>query len=364
MGLFDGVGSSERGSTADLAAHFQWPVVLVVDARHQAASVAALVEGFVHHRGDIEIVGVIFNRVGSARHAAIVTEVTRHALPRVAVLGAVPRDPALALPERHLGLVQASEHGELNGFLDRTAAIVGSAVDLDRLVALARPARLLREAGNTATPVPPLGQRIAIARDTAFAFAYEHVLEGWRTAGAELTFFSPLSDEAPARDIDAVYLPGGYPELYAGQLAANSTFLDGVRTTAARGAAVYGECGGFMVLGRTVIDAEGQAHAMTGLLPVTTSFAERRLHLGYRELELLAATRLGPAGQHFRGHEFHYASLVDAGGAAPLFRVLDGIGNNIGNIGAIEDRVMGSFLHLIDQCRDSEARRFKSAHTR
>src|SRR5262249_12186431 len=154
-----------------------------------------------------------------------------------------------ALPERHLGLVQASEHGRLEEFLDYTARVVGEACDLEALVAVARPARL-SERNERISPLPPLGQRIAVARDVAFGFAYGSVLEGWREAGAELAFFSPLADEAPGDDADAVYLPGGYPELHAGRIAASRRFLEGLCSGAARGTLIYGECGGFMVLGQ------------------------------------------------------------------------------------------------------------------
>ncbi|HXP75377.1 MAG TPA: cobyrinate a,c-diamide synthase [Stellaceae bacterium] len=347
MGLFDGVGASEVGSTADLAERLGWPVVLVVDAAGQGASVAALLEGFVRHRAGVRVAGVIFNRVGSARHGAVLAEATRAALPELAITGSVPRDPALALPERHLGLMQAGEHGDLDGFLERAARIVGGACDLDALVALARPARRA-ETNETVAPLPPLGQRVAVARDVAFGFAYRSVLEGWRDAGAELLFFSPLADEPPGDDADAVYLPGGYPELHAGRLAANLRFLDGLRASAARGAAIYGECGGFMVLGQGLIDAGGERHRMAGLLPVATSFAKPALHLGYREARLACATPLGPADAGFRGHEFHYASQVEADGA-PLFQASDGMGTPLGAVGVVRGSVMGSFLHLIDR---------------
>jgi cobyrinic acid a,c-diamide synthase len=347
MGLFDGLGATEIGSTAELAERLDWPVVLAVDSAGQGASVTALLEGFSRHRPSVRVAGVIFNRVGSARHGAVLAEATRAALPKLTILGQVPRDPALALPERHLGLVQAGEHGDLEGFLERAARVVGEACDLDALVALARPARLA-ETRATAAPLPPLGQRTAVARDVAFGFAYRAILEGWREAGAVLAVFSPLADEGPHEDADAVYLPGGYPELHAGQLAANRRFLEGLRAAAARGVRIYGECGGFMVLGQALVDAQGQRHPMAGLLPVTTSFAKPSLHLGYREARLACATPLGAAGAGFRGHEFHYASLVETNGP-PLFHVADGAGMSLGLAGAVRGPVMGSFLHLIDR---------------
>jgi cobyrinic acid a,c-diamide synthase len=347
MGLFDGVGGTERGSTADLAEALGWPVVLAVDAAGQGASVAALIEGFARHRAGLPIAGVIFNRVGSDRHATTLREATRTALPDLPVLGMVPRDAVLTLPERHLGLVQAQEHDDLDVFLESAARLVGGTCDLAAIAALARPAQIA-ETNSTAAPLAPLGQRIAVAQDVAFAFVYRAVLEGWRDAGAELSFFSPLADEAPERDADAVYLPGGYPELHAGRLAANSGFLDGLRAAAVRGAAVYGECGGFMVLGRELVDAAGERHRMAGLLPATTSFAKPTLHLGYRELRLTQATPLGAPGAAFRGHEFHYASLVESDGT-PLFDVADAAGAPLGPMGSVRGSVLGSFLHLIDR---------------
>jgi cobyrinic acid a,c-diamide synthase len=347
MGLFDGVGGTEKGSTAELAAGLGWPVVLVVDAGRQGASVVALLEGFVRHRADVHIAAVIFNGIGSDRHGAILAAATRAALPELAILGSVPRDPTLALPDRHLGLVQASEHGDLEAFLERAGSAVGNACDLVALAALARPARLAA-ASETVAPLPPLGQRIAVAHDVAFGFAYASVLEGWRTAGAELAFFSPLANETPDDAADAVYLPGGYPELHAGRLAASQRFLEGLRASAGRGATVYGECGGFMVLGQGLIDARGERHRMAGLLPVATSFAKPALHLGYREMRLAAATPLGQEGARFRGHEFHYARLVESEGT-PLFQASDGEGSPLGATGVIRGSVMGSFMHLIDR---------------
>ncbi len=343
MGLFDGAADG-TGSTADLAARFGWPVVLVLDVRGQAASAAATLEGFVRHRPDVAVAGVIFNRVGGAGHEALLREAVGNFLP---VLGSVARDKRLGLPERHLGLVQAGEHDDLDRFLGEAAGIVGESVDLDGLMGLAKPS--IRDAGTGATqPLAPFGQHIAVARDKAFAFAYPAVLDGWRRAGVALSFFSPLADDAPDPGADAVYLPGGYPELHAAQLAENRTFLDGLSTAASRGTFVFGECGGFMVLGEVLTDAEGVNHRMAGLLPVATSFAAPRLHLGYRRLSLLADSPLGLAGQQFRGHEFHYATLVRQSGS-PLFAAEDARYTDLGSVGVVDGNVAGSFLHLVDR---------------
>ena len=347
MGLFDGAGDG-AGSTADVAALTGWPVILVIDVRGQAGSVAALLRGFASHRADVTVAGVVFNRVGGDAHA----ETLRRAVAPlgIPVLGCLPRSSDLSLPERHLGLVQAQERTDLDAFLDRVAGLAEQHLDLAGLRGLARPlAAPTRSAAAPALAVlPPLGQRIAVAHDIAFAFAYASLLGDWRAAGAELSCFSPLQDEAPAVDADAVYLPGGYPELHAGRIAANAGFLGGLRRAAARGAAIYGECGGYMVLGDGLIDAGGSRHAMAGLLPLETSFAERRLQLGYREAQLLGDCAIGPAGSCFRGHEFHYAVVRREGAGDPLFACRDSRGHALAPQGRRRGAVCGSFVHLID----------------
>ncbi len=347
MGLFDGA-ADDTGSTADLSALTGWPVLLVIDAWGQAASAAAVVRGFMSHRDDVAIAGVLFNRIGGAGHARILRRACAEL--DVPVVGCLPRLDELALPERHLGLVQAGEHPALEAFLEAAAAALGEHADVDAIRALARPASLgVAPAPDAEPPLPPLGQRIAVARDEAFAFAYENVIEGWRRAGAEVLPFSPLADEAPERDADAVYLPGGYPELHAGRLAANQRFLGGLRERAAAGARLYGECGGYMVLGAGLTDKGGRRHAMAGLLPLETSFAERRLHLGYRQARLVHSGPLGAAGSAFKGHEFHYATVLEEGDEAPLFACRDAMGTDLGTVGAARGPVTGSFVHLIDR---------------
>jgi cobyrinic acid a,c-diamide synthase len=351
MGLFDGTGQDgEQGSTAALARLTGWPVVLVVDARGQGASAAALVAGFARHDPAVPLAGIVFNRVAAApRHRELLNAaLTRH-LPGLPCLGALPLDPALALPQRHLGLVPAPEHAAATALvIERAAALAAVWIDLDGLVALACPSTLA--AAPTLVPLPPLGQRIAVAHDDAFRFAYPAVLEGWRRQGAELSFFSPLADAPPEPAADAVYLPGGYPELHAARLATAARFLAGLRAAAAAGQAVYGECGGYMTLGEVLTDGAGRAYPMAGLLPLRTSFAERRLHLGYRAARLLAEGPLGIAGARFRGHEFHYATTVCAADDdAPLFALHDASGNDLGPAGLRRGSVFGSFIHLIDR---------------
>lgn len=348
MGLFDGApaaGAVDDGSTAALARRTGWPVLLVVDAARQAGSVAALVHGFRSFDPDVPVAGVLLNRIAGDRHTWILGQALAPlGLP---VVGAIPRDAEVARPSRHLGLVQAGEDPALGDWLDRLATLAATHIDLDAVRALARPAGAIA----AGTPgLSPLGARIAVARDDAFGFLYPHLLDGWRSAGAELAWFSPLADEGPDPAADAVYLPGGYPELHAGRLAAAAGFQAGLHAAAARGAWIYGECGGFMALGEALVDGDGDSHRMAGLLPLTTRFDMRRLHLGYRLVTALADTPLGRAGARLRGHEFHYSSIgSEAAGDRP-FTALDANGTELGGAGLRRDRVFGSYLHLIDRC--------------
>lgn len=351
MGLFDGARvapGGPSGSTADVARATGWPVILVIDAQAQAASAAAVARGFATHEPGIDIAGVVFNRIGGAAHQAILMDAMAAALPKIPVLGCLPRGAALHLPARHLGLVQALEHPDLEAFVEGAAALVGEHLDIARLLELMRP---IADAGaaRTAPALPPLGQCIAVARDAAFAFAYPHLLKGWQDAGAEIMPFSPLADEAPDAGADAVYLPGGYPELHAGRLAGNSKFLDGLRGAAASDTAIFGECGGYMVLGHSLIDADGEVHAMAGLLGLGTSFAEPKLTLGYRQAATLVAGPLGDLGARFRGHEFHYARVTAEEAGQPLFAIADAAGHDLGQAGLAAGSVAGSFIHLIDR---------------
>lgn len=352
MGLFDGAADG-TGSTADVAALFGFPVLLVVDAARMGASAAALVDGFRRHREDVVVAAVAFNRVGSPAHADLLRRACFEHL-STPIVGCVPRDEALTLPSRHLGLVQALEHPDLERLLDAAADRAEAELDLDRLVRLAAPPSVSL-LGPDARPLPALGQRIAVAQDAAFTFAYPATLEGWRRQGRELVPFAPLADQAPDAAADAVYLPGGYPELHAGPLAASGTFLGGLRAAADRGAFVYGECGGYMALGERLVDATGTGHAMAGLLPVVTSFEQPRLHLGYRRAALVDGCPLGLEAAAFRGHEFHYARELERRGPA-LFRVRCARGQDLGEQGCRNGSVAGSFLHLIDRADTRETK--------
>jgi cobyrinic acid a,c-diamide synthase len=343
MGLFDGVPAPQgrSGASADVAAALGLPVLLVLDVSGQAQSAGAVAMGCMSFDSRIQIAGVVLNKVGSERHRLLTASAVESlGLP---VVGALPRASDITLPERHLGLVQAGETADLEARLDAMAKFVTEHVDLDAVLALAKP--LKQVAGGAAALKPP-GQSIAIARDQAFSFLYPHLLQGWREQGAEVVFFSPLADEPPPENCDALWLPGGYPELHAGKLAANAVFLGGLRQFA-QTRPVHGECGGYMVLGETLTDAGGVVHRMAGLLSVETSFARRKMTLGYRDATLLADCALGPAGQKLRGHEFHYASIVTLGEDAPMAMVVDAYGSAPAPSGSRRGSVSGGFFHSI-----------------
>ncbi len=342
MGLFDGAPPNGKGSTADLARILDLPVVLIVDAKAMSQSVAALVSGFAGFDPNVRVAGVILNRVGSDRH----TEMLKTALAplNIPVLGAIPRRDDLSRPSRHLGLVQAGEMSDLEPFLDRAADLVARSVDLTALRGLMAPSDWSANVDISQSPM-----RIAIAQDAAFSFAYPHMLADWKRCGSTILPFSPLADD-PVPDADRVFLPGGYPELYARQLAGANTFMQSLRN-AAQTSDIYGECGGYMILGETLIDGDGTAHKMAGLLGLTTSFKDRKLHLGYRILQqraphpLIATTS---ATNAYSAHEFHYATTLDAQGSA-LFDASDAEGALLGPIGLIDGCVAGSFSHIIDR---------------
>lgn len=339
MGLFDGAADG-RGSTGDLATALGLPVILVVDAEKQGQSIAALVSGFAHWRPDVTIAGIIVNRVATSRHEAMLR--TALAETGIPVLGVLPRRDNLALPERHLGLVLPDELAGFDTTVAAAAETVENYVDINRLLALSEPLAMpdIMELPR----LPPLGQRIAVARDEAFAFLYPHWLADWRAAGAEISLFSPLCDEHAKMDSDAIFLPGGYPELHGVVLATATGFHASLRAARDRGALIYGECGGFMVLGQSLTDRDGQTHRMAGLLPVETRIDRPRRTLGYRRLRHAGPL---PWPADLMGHEFHYSTGKPTSGPA-LFAATDALGEPQPPMGAVIGRVMGSYAHVID----------------
>lgn len=346
MGLFDGVatkGETAFGTSAQTAKRMGWPVVLVIDVGGQAQSAAATALGFKSYDPDLPFAGVILNRVASPRHERLARLGMEEA--GINVLGCLPRRGDLTLPERHLGLIQAIEHPDLETAISGYAAFLREHVDLQ---ALKDAAKSTAQTGQDTLPKPP-AQRIALAQDAAFSFTYPHLLEGWRRAGAEILPFSPLADEAPDSNADLVWLPGGYPELHGGKLAAASNFRAKLREHAET-KPVHGECGGYMALGEVLIDKEGNRHQMAGLLGLVTSYEKRKFHLGYRRAVLNAPMLGFTEGQALRGHEFHYSTILNEPDA-PLARVADADGNPVPETGSIRNQVSGTFFHLIAEAQ-------------
>ncbi len=336
MGCFDGLdGRSEEGSTAQVAKWLGAPVILVVDAQAMARSAGAVVVGFERFDPELDLAGVIFNRVAGKTHYRWLREALEgscHATP----LGFLPRRESLALPERHLGLVTVAEHGLSGSFLDELAGIVEECVDLDRLLSLARShiaaaseeavgdkphGRALTESGiheslNRKPGVLQTCARIGVAWDRAFQFYYPANFDLLRAAGATLVFWSPLQD-AGLPHVDALYFGGGYPEVYAAGLSSNRSMLEAVREFARAGRPVYAECGGLMYLAEALEDEAGAVHRMVGLLPATVRMMPKRLTLGYTEVEVVQDTPLAPSGTVLRGHEFHASRLEEVSASVP-----------------------------------------------
>lgn len=287
MGLFDG-----DPSAADIAARFGLPVLAVIDGSAMAQSFGAIVHGLATYRSDIALHGAIANRVGSARHAAMLEDSVR---PPVRWLGAVERSAEFALPERHLGLLMADE---IAGLDERIAACArGLPDEVDQLPP---PVTFSLGADYAALPAALEGQRIAIARDACFAFIYPDNLAVLREMGADLHFFSPLAGD-PLPDCDALWLPGGYPELHAEALANHRAFLNELRAHHKLGKPILAECGGMMVCAQELETIDGQTHVMAGLLPGRTIMQSRLGGLGLQECPWPGGT--------LRGHGFHYSRI-------------------------------------------------------
>ncbi len=362
MGLFDGrSGADEAGSGAHLAKLLGLPVVLVVDAASQARSVAALVQGFARFDPDLRLAGVILNRVASPRHEAILREALA-LVPDAPVLGCLPRCDSIGLPSRHLGLVTAQDvesSGALDALLEALADWVEQGVDVPALLA-ALPRQNWPEPASE--PASAARARIGVARDRAFCFLYGENLRLLRRAGAELVFFSPLADASLPADLDGLYLPGGYPELSARELAANASLRGAVRAFCASGRPVWAECGGYMYLLQELVDGEGGAHPMCGALAGRAVLRKRRAALGYREARTLEDGPLGPAGTILRGHEFHYSEY--AGGeqdSAPAAFELTASSGARTKDGQALGNVMGGYFHAHLSSNPQAARAFVAA---
>ncbi len=339
MGLFDGAAGG-AGSTANLAKILGLPVLLVLDVKGQAQTAAALALGLNQFDPDVNIAGVLLNRVGSIAHESLLRQAFDSI--HMPVVGAIRVSDTLSLPSRHLGLVQAQETSELTAQIDAIADHMAPDLDLDTisgLCSVVKPAKNQRP--NT---LAPLGKHIAIARDAAFSFCYPHILQDWREQGSDVSFFSPLRNEEPDMQADAIYLPGGYPELHLDTLGNATKFRAAMKGAAKAGKPIFGECGGYMVLGEQIIGKDGKAHTMLGLLPHSTDFSRPKLSLGYRKLS--HSSQL-PWPENLMAHEFHYATICQEGEAKRLFAASNASGRQLTEMGMQRGNVMGSFAHII-----------------
>lgn len=348
MGLFDGKdGASGTGSSAEIASLLELPILLVVDASKSARSIAAVVLGFETFDPALPLAGVILNRAASDRHfrmleAAILSRC------HTPVLGWLPRDASITIPERHLGLQTAGEQpaSELDAQLDTLASLAERHLELDRIFTLwcgldlAEPPRPAIHSG--------IRMRIGVARDAAFSFYYEDNLDLLRELGAETVSFSPLMDRCLPPSLDAIYLGGGYPELHAQQLSSNTSMLHAVREFAASGRPVYAECGGMMYLTRSLIDKEGNQHDMAGVFPFAIEMTSKLVRFGYVTVEFALDCLLGPAGTTIRGHSFHHSRILGAPATPCSYLVeysLSGKSESEG-FGLPGTNVLASYIHL------------------
>jgi cobyrinic acid a,c-diamide synthase len=342
MGLFDGASpTGEEGSTAEMAKWLAAPVVLVADASGMARSLAALVGGFASFDPELRIAGVICNRVGSRGHVELLTKAQR----TPPVLGGLARDPALAFPERHLGLRTADRAVVPEAVIDGWGALVAQGIDVDAVLAIARGAPPLPAADAASGAVTERPRcRIGYALDDAFHFYYEDNLRRLEALGAELVPFSPISDAEPP-DVDGLYIGGGYPEVHAEALSANGSMRDAIARFARARTPVYAECGGLMYLAHAIRTRDGRTHLMVGVLPGEAVMSERLEALGYVEVETQEPTPLGPAGLRFRGHQFRYSRLEGAETAAGAYTIRRRRGGETAREGYCSGSVLGTYVH-------------------
>ncbi len=345
MGLFDGYdGRTEAGSTAEMAKWLGIPVVLVVDARSMARSAAALIYGFENFDQAHDFAGVVFNRVGSPTHLAYLKEAMAGNV-QTPCLGGLPREPGLALPERHLGLVTNEENPLSPEYIERLADIVEKSINLETILA-----HLAEVPGKEPVSIPSNNRyrvRIGVARDEAFCFYYKDNLEILESFGAELVFFSPLRDKGLPERISGLYLGGGYPELFARRLSENVFLREDIKGFSERGRAIYAECGGLMFLCRGIQDTEASFYPMADVYPFTVRMLSRLTSLGYREVRLSEPCPLGSIGQVIRGHEFHYSEMIEGPmGVKLAYSIANRRGRSRYSEGFVVNNTLGSYVHL------------------
>lgn len=349
MGLFDGKdGTRETGSSAEIAKLLKLPVVLVLDARNIARSIAAIVLGFEAFDPELCLAGVILNRVANERHYRMLeTAITSRCKTRV--LGWLPRDPAISISERHLGLQTVEEADNsieaMDGLIDRMAKIAEDHLDLDRVLSLECGLPLSHQPASELLDHNYIA-RVGVARDRAFSFYYEDNLDLMRDHGAEIVSFSPMHDEKLPADLDALYLGGGYPELYAEQLSSNQSMLSSIRAFAESGRPVYAECGGMMYLSAKLYLLDGTERRMAGVLPLAIEMTSGLVQFGYVTVTFARNTILGPLGVVVRGHSFHHSRIKTASASGRSYLIHYSLSGNEEMEGYGEDNVLASYVHL------------------
>jgi len=365
MGLFDGCsGRSEAGSTAQMAKWLGLPVLLVVDASSMARSAAAIVRGFEQFDPALSFAGVIFNNLGSHDHFQFVSEALAENV-KMPCLGGIMRNEALRMPERHLGLVTSEDNPLSREMVDRLADTIETSIRVDQLIASLPDIQIRSDETDkkTATGFTPT-VRIGVARDQAFCFYYPDNFDLLKSSGAELVFFSPLVETALPSDLDGLYFGGGYPELYAEKLSDNASLRNQIRMASRAGMPIYGECGGFMYLGRDITDLNDRTYPMTGCLPFNTRITPHLQRLGYREITLHKDCILGTAGRTIRGHEFHYSELIngpETEKTETVYRVSARTGQPESDEGYQHRRTLGSYIHCHFGSNPCAARAFTDA---
>jgi cobyrinic acid a,c-diamide synthase len=344
MGLFDGARNSGEGSTAAIARHLSLPILFVVDGSKMAASAAALVRGFETFDPAVRVGAVVFNRVGSAGHYGLLRDALEQAGCAPGV-GYLPNDPSLRIPERHLGLCTAHEDVWSTTVLDHLSSLMEQYVDLDRVLSLAD---IVGTDHTSATPSRAVDDsvRIAVARDRAFCFYYEDNLDALRAGGAEIVEFSPLTDRLLPEGTDALYIGGGYPELYAAELSANESMRAAIAQFVGLGGPTYAECGGLMYLGQHLRVRDGDRVTMVGVLRFGTALTDRLVRFGYTEVSFTADCLLGRAGTTARGHSFHYSTIDGVPDVPCAYRVRSTLSGTESTEGYVVENVLASYIHL------------------
>jgi cobyrinic acid a,c-diamide synthase len=348
-GLYDGMDVEGSTSTSELAKLLSAPVVLTIDCTKSTRTVAAMVLGCIQFDPEVNICGVILNRVAGGRHESILRKSIEQycGLP---VLGAIPKLKEDSFPERHMGLVPTPEHSWADESIERAAEMAERCLDLDRLLAIAKEAPPLTAKTDIIPPTPPLSPepppRIGVIRDAAFQFYYPENLEALQAAGAEVVTVSALADSA-LPDLDGLYVGGGFPETHARALAENEGFRHDVRRLAEQGLPIYAECGGLMYLGESLI-LDGVTYSMVGLFPVVFGFSKRPQGHGYTIFEVEGPNPYYKAGVQVRGHEFHYSNVLKWRGHADelCFRMTRGVGFSGGRDGLCYKNTLATYAHV------------------